>query len=113
MRLHLAHWAASAVLAAGLCSLAAQTHTRDLHGRVHEQSGEPLRGAVVEIKDTNTLAIRSFITGRDGLYHFSALNPDGWYEVRASYHGKWSSTHTLSRFNEKPHPELDILVRVE
>ena len=96
-----------------LSTLAAEGPTRDLHGIVHEQTGEPLRGAIVEIKDVNTLAIRSFITQRDGQYHFSALNPDGWYEVRAQYRGRWSSTHTLSRFNEKPHPVIDITIHLK
>jgi len=100
------------VLAAG-SQLIAQGPTRDLHGVVHEQTGEPLRGAIVEIKDINTLAIRSFITQRDGQYHFSALNPDAYYEVRAQYRGQWSSTHTLSRFNEKRHPVIDITIHLK
>ena len=101
------------LFAAAVLTISAQSSTRDVHGVVTEQGGEPLRGAVVELKDTQTLAIRSFITTRDGAYHFSDLNADAFYELRASYRGKWSSSHELTRFNEKRHPVINIKIRID
>ena len=113
MRLSLSCLALYLLLTSGASSLHAQSATRDLHGVVQEQTGEPLRSAAVEIKDVNTLAIRSFITQRDGKYHFSALNPDAWYEIKAQYRGQWSSTHQLSKFNEKRHPVINITIHLK
>jgi len=95
-----------------LSSLAAQGPTRDVHGTV-TRGGEPVRGAIVELKDTKTLAVRSFITDKNGHYQFYDLNTDSDYEIRAQYHGKWSQTYRLSRFNEAHHPTINLKIRTE
>jgi len=43
---------------------------------------QPVNGAVVQLKNTKTLQIRSFITKDDGTYHFYDLSPDIDYELK-------------------------------
>jgi hypothetical protein len=50
---------------------------------VLNKEGASVAGAVVLLKDTKTLQIRSYITQQDGRYHFYGLSSDINYEVRA------------------------------
>jgi hypothetical protein len=97
---------------ATLLSLAATTgqRSRTVHGRVYDAKGIALKGAVVQIKNTQSLGIRSYICQDDGSYRFFGLSPDVDYEVRASYHGQWSSTETVSWFDSKEVVEVDLVV---
>jgi hypothetical protein len=55
--------------------------------------------AVVLLKDTKTLQVRSFIAQKNGKYHFYGLSTDINYEVRAEAHGMTSPTKTVSVFD--------------
>jgi hypothetical protein len=84
-----------------LCGLAvAQDGGRSVQGVVTDSSGAPLEGAVVQLKDTKTLQIRSFLTRPDGSYRFVGLGANVEYQLRADYQGASSKTETLSAFNE-------------
>ena len=74
---------------------------KSVQGTVTDTTDKMVDGAVVQLKDTKTLQIRSFITKADGLYHFHGLNPNVDYEVKAEYQGASSSTKTLSSFDTK------------
>jgi hypothetical protein len=86
------------LLIAGALILWAQ-ETRAVRGTVTDQTGHPVRGAVVQIKDLWSLQIRSYITQSDGKYRFGRLSGDVTYELHATYHGSDSSTKTLSKFD--------------
>ena len=77
------------------------TSTRSLQGAVTDATDNPVEGAVVKLKDTKTLQVRSFITKADGNYHFHGLNPDVDYEVKADYQGATSNNRTLSSFDTR------------
>ena len=77
------------------------TMPKSIQGAVTDTTDKTVDGAVVQLKDTKTLQIRSFITKADGLYHFHGLNPNVDYEVKAEYLGASSSTKTLSSFDTK------------
>jgi hypothetical protein len=83
---------------------------RGVRGVVKFRDGEPVRGAVVQLKNTRTLQIRSFITKKDGLYHFDGLSTEVDYELRAQYHGRFSGSKTLSQFNSKREATVDLTV---
>jgi hypothetical protein len=89
----------------------AASATRLVTGRVLTSDGEALSGAVVQIKDTRSLHIRSFITHKDGTFRFSGLNPDIDYEVFAQYRGRSSSSKTVSRFDSSEVVEVDLVIR--
>jgi hypothetical protein len=83
---------------------------RRVNGRVLTSDGEAVQGAVVQIKNTLTLQIRSFITQEDGRYHFGGLNPDVDYEVGARLRDRASSTKMVSKFDSKQIVELDLVL---
>jgi hypothetical protein len=77
------------------------TNTRSVQGIVTDASGHPVAKAVVQLKDTKTLQIRSFITEADGSYHFSGLSPNVEYELKAEHDGASSPKKTLDVFNTR------------
>jgi archaellin len=77
------------------------TTTRTVEGVVSNASNQPVAKAVVQLKNTKTLQIRSFITQDDGSYHFAGLNTDVEYQLKAEHEGATSSWKTLSVFNSK------------
>lgn len=72
-----------------------------LTGTVTDANGRPLKGASVQLENLVTLQVRSFITNKNGRYHFNGLRSDTDYTLKANYHGKWSSEEYLSRFDAK------------
>ncbi|HTC36519.1 MAG TPA: carboxypeptidase-like regulatory domain-containing protein [Bryobacteraceae bacterium] len=75
--------------------------TRTMEGVVTDAAGKPAGNAVVQLKNTKTLQIRSFITSADGHYHFAGLGTDVEYQVKAQRDGATTSWKTLSVFNTK------------
>jgi uncharacterized protein YdeI (BOF family) len=88
-----------------------QTNTRSVQGTVTDQSDTAVERAVVQLKDTKTLQIRSFITQQDGSYHFHGLNPDVDYELRAEFQGAGSDTKTLSSFDSRKQAVINLKVQ--
>ena len=82
--------------------------TRSVQGTVIVADDSPVTGAVVQLKNTKTLQIRSFITKEDGTYHFFDLSPDIDYELKADYQGASSSTKTLSSFDSQKQSTLNL-----
>jgi hypothetical protein len=77
------------------------TSVRSVQGVVTDASGKPAPKAVVQLKDTKTLQIRSFITEADGSYHFAGLSTNVEYQLKAEHDGATSGRKTLSVFNTK------------
>ena len=80
---------------AAMCALAAlaqQTRKekreaaseRIVQGTVSSAGGKAINGAVVLLKDSRTLLVRSFITEQNGAYHFSGLKIDDDYQALRS-----------------------------
>jgi hypothetical protein len=82
--------------------------TRSVQGMVTVADDSPVNGAVVQLKNTKTLQIRSFITKEDGMYHFYDLSPDIDYELKADYQGASSNTKTLSSFDSRTQSVLNL-----
>ena len=82
--------------------------TRSVQGTVTVADDSPVIGAVVQLKNTKTLQIRSFITKEDGTYHFYDLSPDIDYELKADYQGASSNTKTLSSFDSRRQTVLNL-----
>jgi hypothetical protein len=75
---------------------------------VRNAQGEAVNGAVVQLKNTKTLQIRSFITRDNGAYYFHGLNTDVDYELRADSDGESSSSKTLSSFDSRKEAVLNL-----
>src|SRR5215469_6407555 len=93
--------------------LNAQFKPRMLTGKVVDARGNTLPGAVVQLEDTTTLVVRSYITQKDGLYHFTGLSDDVDYEVRAHYREHWSERKTLSKFDSSTKSQIDLTIPID
>ncbi len=103
------------VLAAPLLVLPAAAQQRGpvqrvVQGRVLDQNDKVLSGAVVYLKDTRTMGVKSFITGNDGAYRFGQLASDTDYQVWAESSGKKSATKTVSSFDSKSQFVIDLKI---
>lgn len=108
-------FAASAVLLLAMsASLAAANKntagSRSLTGSVMDRGGTPVANAIVYLKDTKTLAVKSYITGNDGAFRFPALSPNVDYEVYAQIDGHRSDTKTLSSFDSRPQAVINLKI---
>ena len=97
------------LLLAATLLLAAQ-QTRMLTGTVRD-GGEVVRGAVVQLENMATLEVRSFITQKDGTYHFAQLNPNADYQVWAQRDDKRSSKKTFTKFDSGNPAVIDLVLK--
>jgi hypothetical protein len=88
----------------------AESPSRAVQGLVRDRNGRPVQGAVVEIENTRTLAVRSFITQRDGKYHFQELNTDVDYRIRAMLDGVFGPPKNLSRFQSRKEATVNLKI---
>jgi len=81
-----------------------------LTGTVFDKADQPIPGAVVYLKNMKTLAVKSFFAQNDGAYRFPqlALNTD--YEVYAEKDGKKSDTKTVSQFDDRFNPTINLKI---
>lgn len=84
------------------------TNTRTVQGVVVDTGDNPVEGAIVQLKDTKTLQVRSFITQKKGEYHFAGLSTNVDYELRAEHSGMSSSTKTLSVFDSRKQANMNL-----
>jgi hypothetical protein len=82
--------------------------TRSVSGSVTIGDTAPAQGAVVFLKNTKSLEVRSFITKENGEYRFSGLSPDIDYELHAELQGQKSPTKTLSSFNTRKQAVINL-----
>ena len=74
--------------------------TRSVKGQVMDEAEDGLR-AVVQLKNTKTLAVKSFHTNDNGDFYFHGLDLNVDYELKAIAVGKESKTRTISTFDER------------
>jgi hypothetical protein len=82
--------------------------TRYVSGVVRDPQQELVEGAVVQIKDTKTLRIRSFLTKADGRYTFHGLSSEVDYEIKAQHKGRASDVRTLSVYDSRKEPIINL-----
>jgi len=76
-------------------------NARIVEGSVKDQTDTAIEGAIVKLKDTKTLQVRSFITKTDGKFTFTGLRKDVDYEIRADHKELASPTKTVSVFDSR------------
>ena len=86
--------------------------TRSLSGQIKDSAEAPLPKAVVYLKNTKTLAVRTFIADDKGDYRFHSLAPNIDYEVYAEYNGKKSDTKTLSSFDSRSEAYINLKIDI-
>ena len=75
--------------------------TRSVQGVVTSADDAPVTGAVVQLENTKTLQIRSYITKEDGAYFFYELSPEVDYKLKADFQGASSGSRTLTSFDSR------------
>lgn len=102
---------AGAALARNQSKQTFDTTTRAVAGVVSDPRGKPASGAVVLLKDTRTLQIRSYVTKEDGVYRFLGLSANDEYELRAQRNGVTSNAKTLSQFDGRKQAKIDLKLK--
>ncbi len=90
----------------------ARITSRTLTGNVLDKSDQPVPNAVVYLKNTKTLAVKTFIAQDDGSYRFPELANNVDYEVFAQRNGKKSDTKVLSQFDDREQPHINLRIDV-
>jgi len=83
---------------------------RSVQGIVTDSADKAINGAVVQLKNTKTLQVISFITQKDGAYRFHGLNPDVDYVLKADHDGASSSNKTLSSFDSRAKAVINLKI---
>jgi len=91
----------------------AQFKLRALSGLVTDIRGNPLSRVAVELENTRSQSVRSYITGNDGKYYFGNLSDDVDFTVKAKYRSFWSRRKNLSKFNPSIHPEVNLVIPID
>lgn len=99
-----------ALLFLSVALTAADSQTRLLTGQVTNNADAPLSDAVVYLKNTKTLATKTFITDASGNYRFPELSPNVDYEIYAEHNGAKSTTKTLSSFDSRLKPTINLKI---
>ena len=92
------------LLAAAVPSRAAdkdEKPTRTVKGLVTDANENPIVGAVVQLKNTKTLQVKSFITDKNGNYYFHGLDTNTDFELKARSGDLASRTRTVSTFDDR------------
>jgi hypothetical protein len=99
----------------GALRVAAQMPTqatfRTLSGTVTDTSHEPIRGAVVELRNEGSHELVTYITEANGSYSFKRLDGNADYVVWVVYRGLHSPTHTISKFDSHMDKVIHFTVR--
>lgn len=74
--------------------------TRSVTGQVMDEREDGIR-AIVQLKHSRTLEVKSFHTNENGEYYFHGLDPNVDYELKALADGKQSKTRTVSSFDSR------------
>jgi hypothetical protein len=84
---------------------------RSVQGTVLDSNGDLAEGAVVQLKNTKSLQVKSFITLKEGTYTFLGLSKNVDYELKADFRGGSSPVKTLSVYDT--HKKAVINLRIE
>ncbi len=86
--------------------------TRTLTGSVLDKGDQPVANAVVYLKNTKTLVVKTYIAQTDGSYRFPELSNNIDYEVFAQRNGRKSDTKVLSQFDDRAQPHINLRIDV-
>jgi hypothetical protein len=83
-------------------------NTRTLQGSVLDEQEKPVQTAVVQLKNTKTLQVRSYITQEDGRYQFHGLSTNIDYEIQAERGELASTVRRLSVFDTRSKAVINL-----
>jgi hypothetical protein len=86
----------------------AQGDARTVRGTVIDKDEAPVASAIVHLKNTRTMNVRTYITDAAGSYRFSGLDPNVDYEIHAEQGNLTSSNRTVSSFDSRKEVVLPL-----
>ena len=89
----------------------AQGDMRTVRGTVIDKDENPLASAIVHLKNSRTLAVRTYITDSAGTFRFSGLDPNVDYELHAEHENLTSNARTISSFDTRK--EIIVPLKVD
>lgn len=98
-------------MASAFIQRGSQGEARILIGHVINDREQPLQKAIVYLKNTKTLAIKTYISEPDGAYRFSGLAANIDYDVYAEHDGARSDTKTLSGFDSRRQVNITLKIK--
>ncbi len=105
----------AACLMLGALSAVAQVPTqatiRTLSGQVTDTSHEPIRGAVVELRNEGSNEVVTYLTDANGHYEFKRLDGNADYDVWVVFRGLHSPTRSISKFDSHMAKVINFTVR--
>src|SRR5271166_6482899 len=104
---------ATAQLTLPLGGSSSEPTAKMLTGTVTDKSDKPIPGAIVYLKNMKTLAVKSFFAQQDGSYRFPQLGLNTDYEVYAEKDGKKSDTKTISQFDDRFNPTINLKINLD
>ena len=75
--------------------------TRTVKGLVTDEAQNPLPQAVVQLKNTRTMDVKSYYTDAQGRFYFAGLDPNIDYEIKAMAKGLREKTRRVSSFDDR------------
>ncbi len=88
-------------------------NVRSVSGSVRLPNEDAVDGAIVQLKDTKSLKVRSFITQTDGSYRFHGLSTNVDYELSARFKDLSSDIKTLSVYDSRKQAILNFKVQTK
>uniref|UniRef100_A0A7V4XQZ9 Carboxypeptidase regulatory-like domain-containing protein n=1 Tax=Acidobacterium capsulatum TaxID=33075 RepID=A0A7V4XQZ9_9BACT len=99
------------LLAAAPVARAQSSGTWTIEGVVTNGSGQPLQGAIVYLKNTQTSNILTYISEKNGSFIFSYAPSGVDYSIWAAYKGKKGDTKSISSFDNRKTIHIDLRVK--
>jgi hypothetical protein len=84
-----------------------------LTGTVTDKADQPIQGAVVYLKNSKSLVVKSYFTDEKGEYRFPQVSLNTDYEVWAEKDGKKSDTKGISQFDDRYNPTINLKINLE
>jgi hypothetical protein len=88
-----------------------QSSVRNLTGKITDSGHEPIRGAIVELRNSETLVVVTYITDASGQYNFKRLDGTTDFEVWVLFRGHRSATRSISKFDSHMAKVINFTVR--